>query len=59
MSEIANPEVVNKFWMFSGLAHDYQNMIFVDSICIFLCIANVIMHFRRLVDFINLWLNSL
>jgi len=33
-------------------------MVFVDSICVFLCIANVIMHFRRLVDFINLWLNS-
>ena len=34
-------------------------MIFADSICTFLCIANVIMHFRRLVYFINSWLNSL
>ena len=34
-------------------------MVFLDSVCVFMCVANVIMHFRRKWFFINLWLNSL
>lgn len=59
MEEILEPKVVTNFWMMSGLAHDYQRMIFVDSICVFLCVANMFMHFRRLWFFVNMWLNSL
>lgn len=59
MEEILEPKVVTNFWMMSGLAVDYQRMIFVDSICVFLCVANMFMHFRRLWFFVNMWLNSL
>jgi len=47
------------FWMMSTLARDFRRMVYMDSICVFLCVANVIMHFRRLAGFINLWLNAL
>ena len=59
VDEVATKEVVESFWMFSSLSADFRDVVFLDSACVLLCVANVIMHFRRKVFFINLWLNAL
>ena len=47
------------YYVMATLGRDFRNMVYFDSFCVFLCSANVIMHFRRVTNFINLWLNSL
>ena len=47
------------YYIMATLGRDFRNMIYFDSLCVFLCVANAIMHFRRVWFFVNLWLNAL
>ena len=47
------------FWMMKTYSEAFRTMIFLDSCCIFFCAASLIIHFRRVSEPINTWLNSL
>ena len=51
--------MIDTYYVMATLGRDFRNMVYFDSFTVFLCVANVIMHFRRVASFINLWLNAL
>ena len=59
IEDIDTNDVKDTYYIMATLGRDFRNMIYFDSFCVFLCVANAIMHFRRVWFFINLWLNAL
>ena len=59
LEDISEPEVMNVFWMLRGVAYEFKFLIFVDSISVFFCAAQILMLLRDVIKAFDKMLNNL